>query len=129
MSIPIAFFTPAMEISQRGPWSLLRPLLLVLGLNVILPTQALYFYLDGASASPKCFYEELPKDTLVVGELPSPAPVNTIISNLPYDRPLQRPRIPKQRLQYEPRPLHHRHRRRSLRQRPPRRQHQRLPHG
>lgn len=28
-------------------------------------TQALYFYLDGTSA--KCFYEELPKDTLVVG--------------------------------------------------------------
>lgn len=28
---------------------------------------ALYFYIDGAS--PKCFFEELPKDTLVVGEL------------------------------------------------------------
>lgn len=28
-------------------------------------TQALYFFLDGTSA--KCFYEELPKDTLVVG--------------------------------------------------------------
>ncbi|KPI37345.1 uncharacterized protein AB675_10223 [Cyphellophora attinorum] len=28
-------------------------------------TQALYFYLDGTT--PKCFYEELPKDTLVVG--------------------------------------------------------------
>lgn len=28
-------------------------------------SQALYFYLDGTS--PKCFYEELPKDTLVVG--------------------------------------------------------------
>ena len=26
---------------------------------------ALYFYLDGTA--PKCFYEELPKDTLVVG--------------------------------------------------------------
>jgi hypothetical protein len=30
-----------------------------------LPTQALHFYLDGAVQ--KCFYEELPKDTLVVG--------------------------------------------------------------
>ncbi|KAL9108648.1 MAG: hypothetical protein Q9227_006594 [Pyrenula ochraceoflavens] len=29
------------------------------------PSQALYFYLDGPA--PKCFYEELPKDTLVVG--------------------------------------------------------------
>lgn len=28
-------------------------------------TQALYFYLDGTTQ--KCFYEELPKDTLVVG--------------------------------------------------------------
>ncbi|KAJ9664197.1 emp24p/erv25p- protein [Neophaeococcomyces mojaviensis] len=28
-------------------------------------SHALYFYLDGTS--PKCFYEELPKDTLVVG--------------------------------------------------------------
>ncbi|KAK5073940.1 emp24p/erv25p-related protein [Lithohypha guttulata] len=28
-------------------------------------SQALYFYLDGTT--PKCFYEELPKDTLVVG--------------------------------------------------------------
>ena len=27
--------------------------------------QALYFYIDGTS--PKCFFEELPKDTLVVG--------------------------------------------------------------
>ena len=27
--------------------------------------QALYFYMD--STVPKCFYEELPKDTLVVG--------------------------------------------------------------
>lgn len=28
-------------------------------------TQALYFFLDGTGQ--KCFYEELPKDTLVVG--------------------------------------------------------------
>lgn len=59
-----------MEASHRGPASLLRSLLLVFALNFILPTNALYFYLDGASASPKCFYEELPKDTLVVGEHP-----------------------------------------------------------
>jgi len=29
------------------------------------PVQSLYFYIDGTS--PKCFFEELPKDTLVVG--------------------------------------------------------------
>jgi hypothetical protein len=28
-------------------------------------SSALYFYLDGTT--PKCFYEELPKDTMVVG--------------------------------------------------------------
>lgn len=31
-------------------------------------SQALYFYLDGTT--PKCFYEDLPKDTLVVGTQP-----------------------------------------------------------
>lgn len=60
-----------MEPSQPGPLSLSRFTFLLLAFNLILPTQALYFYLDGASASPKCFYEELPKDTLVVGERPS----------------------------------------------------------
>ena len=30
-------------------------------------SHALYFYLDGTVE--KCFYEELPKDTLVVGKL------------------------------------------------------------
>ena len=66
----LSLSTPAMEASQRGPVSLFRSLLLILAFNVILPAKALYFYLDGASASPKCFYEELPKDTLVVGEHP-----------------------------------------------------------
>ena len=28
--------------------------------------QAIYFYIDGQN--PKCFYEDLPKDTLVVGK-------------------------------------------------------------
>jgi hypothetical protein len=31
------------------------------------PANALYFYIDGTT--PKCFFEELPKDTLVVGML------------------------------------------------------------
>jgi hypothetical protein len=33
-------------------------------------SQAIYFYIDGTT--PKCFYEELPKDTLVVGLSPHP---------------------------------------------------------
>ncbi|KIV88666.1 hypothetical protein PV10_08327 [Exophiala mesophila] len=33
--------------------------------SLLSSTQALYFYLDGTA--PKCFYEDLPKDTLVVG--------------------------------------------------------------
>jgi hypothetical protein len=33
--------------------------------SMLCPTSALYFYLDGTT--PKCFYEELPKDTMVVG--------------------------------------------------------------
>jgi len=34
-------------------------------LAATLPANALYFYMDGNA--PKCFFEELPKDTLVVG--------------------------------------------------------------
>ncbi|KAK3350170.1 emp24/gp25L/p24 family/GOLD-domain-containing protein [Lasiosphaeria hispida] len=41
----------------------MRPLLPLLSLGTL--AQALYFYIDGTS--PKCFFEELPKDTLVVG--------------------------------------------------------------
>ena len=33
--------------------------------SLLIPVQSLYFYIDGTT--PKCFYEELPKDTLVVG--------------------------------------------------------------
>ncbi|TAQ90218.1 hypothetical protein B7494_g1494 [Chlorociboria aeruginascens] len=32
---------------------------------LLIPVQSLYFYIDGTT--PKCFFEELPKDTLVVG--------------------------------------------------------------
>lgn len=41
----------------------MRPFLPLLTLSTV--AQALYFYIDGHA--PKCFYEELPKDTLVVG--------------------------------------------------------------
>jgi hypothetical protein len=35
--------------------------------TLALPSNALYFYMN--SGTPKCFFEELPKDTLVVGML------------------------------------------------------------
>ncbi|EPE34545.1 hypothetical protein GLAREA_10239 [Glarea lozoyensis ATCC 20868] len=44
----------------------MRSILPILSLSALLaPVQSLYFYIDGTS--PKCFFEELPKDTLVVG--------------------------------------------------------------
>ena len=44
----------------------MRSILPLLSLSVLLaPVQSLYFYIDGTT--PKCFFEELPKDTLVVG--------------------------------------------------------------
>ena len=62
-----------MELSQRRAMGPLLVSLLLLTINVILPAHGLHFYLDGASSSPKCFYEELPKDTLVVGNFtPNP---------------------------------------------------------
>lgn len=103
--------TPTMRTSQRGPLSLFSSLLIALVLNFVSPTHALYFYLDGASASPKCFYEELPKDTLVVGETrPPPAPFK-ITSHPLHHRPLQRPSVSKQRLCHKPGPIHHGNRR------------------
>ena len=47
-------------------YSRLAWLLVLLAMfSMLCPTSAVYFYLDGTT--PKCFYEELPKDTLVVG--------------------------------------------------------------
>ena len=37
----------------------------LLAAALALPAQALHFFIDGAVQ--KCFFEELPKDTLVVG--------------------------------------------------------------
>lgn len=44
-------------------------MLFTLILALAIPADALYFYMEGTT--PKCFYEELPKDTLVVGMLDS----------------------------------------------------------
>lgn len=67
-----------MDRLQRRPpsWSSYLTALLFAILTVN-PAQALHFYLEAGSGSPKCFYEELPKDTLVVGEI-----INFITSTL-----------------------------------------------
>ncbi len=68
-------FTTTMEISlQQRQLRLSYFSIILLAFSFLVPTQALYFYLDGTSANPKCFYEELPKDTMVVGEQPQPLP-------------------------------------------------------
>ncbi|KAG7004788.1 protein ERP5 [Physcia stellaris] len=54
-----------MEISQIKISRLLQSLLFLLTFDFIAPVSAVYFYIE--NASPKCFYEELPKDTIVVG--------------------------------------------------------------
>jgi hypothetical protein len=48
-------------------------LLLLTSLFTLLsPAYSLYFYLEGAQT--RCFLEDLPKDTLVVGNLPPSSP-------------------------------------------------------
>jgi len=47
--------------------SIASPLALLLAASYVLPSFGLYFYIDGVM--PKCFFEELPRDTLVVGRL------------------------------------------------------------
>lgn len=88
-------------------------------LCLVLPTNALYFYMD--ATTPRCFMEELPKDTLVVGQscqlqLPS-SPILT-----PF-RSLRSPTIRSNLPILRPRPLdpNRHHSRRDLRLRPPRR--------
>lgn len=55
----------SMGISQLRMSRLLQSFLFLLILELIAPASAVYFYIE--NASPKCFYEELPKDTIVVG--------------------------------------------------------------
>jgi len=62
----------------------LHSFLILLLSSFIIPAQAVYFFIE--NASPKCFYEELPKDTLVVGLSPcSPSPLSTVY--LSYSNP------------------------------------------
>lgn len=54
---------PMARLSTSTPlWRLSIASLL---LTILIPANALYFYIDGES--PRCFHEELPKDTMVVG--------------------------------------------------------------
>ena len=64
------------RISLRQPLRLRAIAILCLLWSFIGPAQGLYFYLE--STEPKCFYEDLPKDTLVVGastSSPRPRPL------------------------------------------------------
>lgn len=42
------------------------PALSLAAATLLVPVQSLYFYIEGTN--PKCFFERLPKDTLVVGQ-------------------------------------------------------------
>lgn len=67
LEIPRSHIAINMERLQLWPSRLLHFLCIVLLLSLAVPVDALFFYID--STTPKCFYEELPKDTLVVGQL------------------------------------------------------------
>ena len=72
--------TIAME--QRSHFSSLSAMLFALFLSLLAPANALYFYMD--STVPKCFFEELPKDTLVVGmQLSTPPSFSIPVSSFP----------------------------------------------
>ncbi len=63
--------TTSSRQSQRGSshtvnMRFLSTTLLVAAATLMVPVQSLYFYIDGVQ--PKCFFERLPKDTLVVGQ-------------------------------------------------------------
>lgn len=59
---PIVCTLPAMAFSSS--W-LTATLAVFSFLSLLLPANALYFYVDGRQT--KCFFEDLPKDTLVAG--------------------------------------------------------------
>jgi len=54
-----------MALSTSSPSWLAATLALFSLLSLLVPANALYFYVDGRQ--PKCFFEDLPKDTLVAG--------------------------------------------------------------
>ena len=78
-----------MKISHSRPLGLLKAMVLFLAVGFIIPIQALYFYIEGTT--PKCFYEELPKDTLVVGEQNPPIFSPIILGSPHMDCSIQNP--------------------------------------
>lgn len=68
-SLPLSLTIRTLTIlqhSRKMRLSLIAsPLSLLLAVSQVMPGFALYFHIDGVH--PKCFFEELPKDTLVVG--------------------------------------------------------------
>ena len=56
------------RLRSQQPHGLRLAWLLCLVGCLLIPVNGLYFYLD--STEPKCFFEDLPKDTLVVGAQP-----------------------------------------------------------
>lgn len=66
---------------------------LCLAAMLAIPAQALHFFIDGAVQ--KCFFEELPKDTLVVGRLPRfPMAIRNLQTH--KSRPLRRQSLGRQ---------------------------------
>lgn len=64
--LPIHFKIRSTMAPSRSRSSWLTTAFAVLTiLSISAPAHALYFYMEGRQ--PKCFFEELPKDTLVVG--------------------------------------------------------------
>jgi hypothetical protein len=106
---------------------------ILLAAALAIPAQALHFYIDGAIQ--KCFFEELPKDTLVVGTLASTLQAHelcnlqtTEVISLTINRPLPRRSLgrPDQILPNQTGRWRLRNRRGDVRQQPPHRRTARL---
>lgn len=116
-----------MAFQASSPSWLAATLALFSFFSLLLPANALYFYVEGRQ--PKCFFEDLPKDTLVAGKkraLHTQSPLRNQLTNIPYFRMNRQVRNtghqPKlEQLLRGPEPKDAYHRRRDLRQRPPRR--------
>lgn len=66
---PIVQFTMMAFSGTSSSW-LASALTLLSFFSLLLPTNALYFYMEGRQT--KCFFEDLPKDTLVAGKMSYP---------------------------------------------------------
>lgn len=65
MDIRLLLICNTITMARRTTWQPSWLLTFAVLLCSLFPAEALYFYMDGATS--KCFIEELPKDTLVVG--------------------------------------------------------------